>query len=127
MNTADFSHFGERLETLEGVLEKLVFASAGSDFMVGKISVRGRREPITIVGSLPTPRLGEVLILQGKWQFDRKFGEQFRFHVATSKAPASIQGIEKYLSSGMIDGIGPEMARRMDSLLARIQTNHYFT
>jgi exodeoxyribonuclease V alpha subunit len=106
------------LEVLEGALERLVYASDSNDFVVGRISVKGRKTPVTVVGSLPQPRLGEVLILRGRWQHDKKFGEQFRFEIATSRAPSTVQGMEKYLSSGMIHGIGPEMARRITSMFA---------
>lgn len=102
-----------RLETIEGILDKLVFASDTSDFMVARLIVRGRREPITVVGMLPTPHLGETLVLQGKWQVDKKFGEQFRFQSAYCRAPSTVRGIRRYLSSGLVKGIGPELAGRL--------------
>ena len=105
----------KRLQTLEGVLDRLVFASETSDFIVARMTVRGRREPVTILGLLPKPCPGETLILQGEWEMDKKFGEQFRFEAAESRVPSTIQGIEKYLSSSLIKGIGPEMARRITS------------
>lgn len=103
----------ERLLTIEGVLDKLVFANDTSDFVVAKLSVSGRREPIMIVGSLPSSHPGETLILQGRWEFDKRFGEQFRIHSAESRAPSTVRGIEKYLASSLIKGIGPEMAARI--------------
>lgn len=103
----------ERLHTLEGVLERLVYTSETSDFVVGLLSVRGRREPVSIVGNLAAPHPGETLVLQGNWEIDAKFGEQFRFRTAETRAPSTVQGIEKYLSSSLIKGIGPEMARRI--------------
>ena len=103
----------ERLETIEGVLDRLVFASDSSEFVVGRLSVRGRREPVTIVGALHKPHPGETLVLEGRWEFDKKFGEQFRFQAASSRAPSTVKGIEKYLASNLIKGIGPEMARRI--------------
>ncbi len=102
-----------RLLTLEGVLERLVYTSNTSDFIVGRLNVRGRREPVQIVGLLPDPHPGETLVLQGNWQVDPKFGEQFRFEKAETRAPSTVHGIEKYLSSSLIKGIGPEMARRI--------------
>ncbi|MBI5248364.1 MAG: ATP-dependent RecD-like DNA helicase [Desulfomonile tiedjei] len=103
----------KRLETLEGVLDRLVFASETSEFIVARMTVRGRREPVTILGLLPKPCPGETLILQGQWEMDKKFGEQFRFETAETRVPSTIQGIEKYLASTLIKGIGPEMARRI--------------
>jgi exodeoxyribonuclease V alpha subunit len=106
----------DRLETIEGVLDRLVFASETSEFVVGRLMVRGRREPVTIVGSLAQPRPGETLVLQGNWEFDKKFGEQFKFQAASSRAPSTVKGIEKYLASNLIKGIGPEMARRITAV-----------
>lgn len=107
------SNTGERLQTLEGVLDRLVYAGEKDYFIVARLVVRGRREAVTVVGSLPQPRPGETLILQGSWVFDKKFGEQFRFQKAEVRAPSTIHGIEKYLSSSLVKGIGPEMARRI--------------
>ncbi|AFM23261.1 SF1B family DNA helicase RecD2 [Desulfomonile tiedjei] len=106
----------ERAIALEGVLDRLVFASDSSEFIVGRLTVRGRRDPVTIVGLLPKPRPGETLLLQGQWEFDKKFGEQFRFETAEARVPSTIQGIEKYLSSDLIKGIGPEMAKRITAV-----------
>lgn len=108
----------ERLMTLEGVLDRLVYSGDTSDFIVARIVVRGRREPVTVVGNLPKPHPGETLVLQGEWVFDKKFGEQFRFRTAYARAPSTIKGIEKYLSSNLIKGIGPEMARRITAVFA---------
>ncbi|HTY25498.1 MAG TPA: ATP-dependent RecD-like DNA helicase [Desulfomonilaceae bacterium] len=106
----------DRLETLEGVLDRLVFTNDTSDFVVARLVVRGRRQPVTIVGSLAQPHPGETLVLQGQWEFDKKFGEQFRFVSAQSRAPSTVKGIEKYLASSLVKGIGPEMARRITAV-----------
>jgi len=103
----------DRAQILEGVLDRLVFAADSSDFVVARLTVRGRREPVTVVGSLPRPHPGETLVLEGQWEFDKKFGEQFRFQNAQSRAPSTVAGIEKFLASSLIKGIGPEMARRI--------------
>lgn len=106
----------DKLLTIEGVLDRLVFSSDSSDFIVGKLIVRGRRDPVAIVGSLAAPHPGETLILHGGWEVDKKFGEQFRFERAESKVPSTVAGIEKYLSSNLVKGIGPEMARRITAM-----------
>ena len=102
--------------TMEGVLDAVVFSQPENDFLVGRLAVLGRREPVTIVGLLPEPHPGETLILKGKWEFDPRFGEQFRFVDAQVKAPSTVRGIEKYLSSKLVPGIGPEMARRITAM-----------
>ncbi len=106
----------ERAIALEGVLDRLVFASDSSEFIVGRLIVRGRRDPVTVVGLLPKPRPGETLLLHGQWEFDKKFGEQFKFDTAEARVPSTVQGIEKYLSSDLIKGIGPEMAKRITAV-----------
>jgi exodeoxyribonuclease V alpha subunit len=68
---------------------------------------------VTVVGNLLSVSPGEVLKLQGQWQIHPKFGEQFRITSYESVIPATAQGIEKYLGSGLIKGIGPVMARRL--------------
>jgi exodeoxyribonuclease V alpha subunit len=103
----------ERLLTLEGVLERLVFTKEDSDFIVARLRIRGRSEPATVVGELPWPHPGETLVLRGNWEYDKRFGEQFKFKSAQARRPSSVEGIEKYLSSSLIKGIGPEMARRI--------------
>jgi exodeoxyribonuclease V alpha subunit len=117
--SASFDHKGsERLQTLEGVLDRLVFTGDSSDFVVARLMVRGRKEPVTVVGSLPQPHAGENLVLKGQWEFDKKFGEQFRFQEAQATAPSTVRGIEKYLASSLIKGIGPEMAGRITAMFA---------
>ena len=106
----------ERPIKIEGVLEKLVFYNNANDFIVASLIVTGRLSPVAIVGYLPSPHPGEILILDGFWEVDKKFGEQFRFVNAEIKAPSTLKGIEKYLSSNLIKGIGAEMARRITAM-----------
>ncbi len=115
MEERDTSKELERLETIEGVLDRLIFSHDDHDFVVAALTVRGRSEPITIVGRLAQAHPGETLVLKGQWEFNRNYGEQFKFVHAETKAPSTIRGIEKYLSSNLIKGIGPEMARRITS------------
>ncbi|MFH0824769.1 MAG: ATP-dependent RecD-like DNA helicase [Pseudomonadota bacterium] len=104
------------LEVLEGVLDRIVVSKEETDFMVGRLQVRGRREPVQIVGLLPMPHPGETLVLKGKWEINPQWGEQFRFVEVETKAPSTVKGIERYLSSKFVKGIGPEMARRITAV-----------
>ncbi len=106
----------ERSIKIEGVLEKLVFFNTANDFIVASLIVTGRLSPVVIVGHLPSPHPGETLILDGFWEVDKKFGEQFRFVNMEIKTPSTVKGIEKYLSSNLIKGIGAEMARRITTI-----------
>ncbi len=106
----------ERPIKIEGVLEKLVFYNNANDFIVANLIVTGRLSPVAIVGYLPSPHAGEILILDGFWEVDKRFGELFGFVNAEIKAPSTLKGIEKYLSSNLIKKIGAEMARRITAM-----------
>ena len=99
--------------TLEGVLERIVFFNEENNFTVARLQVVGKKDLITIVGYLPLPTPGETLRLKGQWVVDTKFGQQFRVESCLSVLPATIVGIQKYLGSSLIKGIGPIMARRI--------------
>ncbi len=83
-------------------------------------TVRTRQEQksteFTIVGSMPCPNPGETLRLRGEWVTDAKFGRQFRVESCMSGLPSTLTGIEKYLGSGLVKGIGPVMAKRVVAL-----------
>lgn len=102
-----------RYSTLEGVLERIVFFNEENGFTVAKLQVAKRRDLVAIVGVLPSPMPGETLRLKGEWIVDSKFGEQFRVNSCLSVLPATLTGIEKYLGSGLVKGIGPIMAKRI--------------
>jgi len=93
--------------TLEGVLERIVFFNEENGFTVARLQVVGKRDLVTIVGSLSVPTPGETLRLRGQWIVDTKFGQQFRVESCLSVLPATIVGIKKYLGSGLVKGIGP--------------------
>ena len=75
--------------------------------------VRGKREEVTVVGSLPAVNAGEWLTAEGRWVRDREFGLQFRAELLKSSAPSTEEGIEKYLGSGLVKGIGPTYAKKL--------------
>jgi exodeoxyribonuclease V alpha subunit len=99
--------------SLEGVLERVVYANQESAWSVVRLTVPGRREPVTAVGNLLGVQPGENLRLSGRWVLDRRFGEQFRVEAFETLKPATLVGIEKYLGSGMVRGLGPVMAKRL--------------
>jgi exodeoxyribonuclease V alpha subunit len=101
------------LTILEGVLDRIVYLNEEDNYTVAKLQVDERRELITIVGNLISVSPGETLRLEGEWVRNQRFGEQFRVKSCLSKVPATLTGIEKYLSSGLIRGIGPVLARRL--------------
>ena len=99
--------------TIEGILERIVYYNEENDYTVARLQVARNPELVTIVGNMPCPNPGETLRLRGQWTVDAKFGKQFRVESCLSVLPATITGIEKYLGSGLVKGIGPIMAKRV--------------
>jgi len=123
MSTSSDTPSNDETITMEGVLDSVVFSRPDNDFLVGKIGLLGRRDTVTIVGFVPEPHPGETLLLKGRWEFDPRFGEQFRFFEVHVKAPSTVLGIEKYLSSKLVPGIGPEIARRITGMFGEETLN----
>src|SRR5262249_40669494 len=101
------------VESLTGLIERVTFFNEENGFTVMKVKARGHREPITVVGSLASVNAGEWLTAEGRWIQDRQFGLQFRADLLRSTAPTSREGIEKYLASGMVKGIGRTYAKKL--------------
>src|SRR3954469_25971578 len=99
--------------TLEGVLERIVFSNGENAWTVARLSVPGHRDLVTAVGSLLGVQPGENLRLTGAWIQDPKYGKQFKVASYATVTPATVGGIEKYLGSGLIRGIGKVMASRL--------------
>ena len=99
--------------TLEGTLERIAFINEENAWSVVKIAVQGRPEPVTAVGNLLGVKPGESLHLSGRWIQDKRFGEQFQVESFQTVVPATLAGIERYLGSGLVHGIGKVMAERL--------------
>lgn len=100
-------------ESLAGLIERVTFFNEDTGFAVLRVKVKGFRDLVTLVGSLPTANPGEWVNAQGRWVQDREFGRQFRAEILTCTAPTTREGIEKYLGSGMVKGIGPVYAKKL--------------
>jgi len=102
---------------LEGVLERVTFANPETGYTIARIDPargdRGGPGLITAVGPLLGAQVGESLRMRGRWTSHPKYGRQFEVHSYTTVLPATAQGIQRYLGSGLIKGIGPVMAERM--------------
>ncbi len=100
---------------LDGVLERVTFANPETGYTIARIDPGGRggADLITVVGALLGAQVGESLRLRGRWTSHPKYGKQFEVHSYTTVLPATVQGIQRYLGSGLIKGIGPVMAERM--------------
>jgi exodeoxyribonuclease V alpha subunit len=103
---------GQAEETIEGTVERIVFSGGDGAFTVARFKVQ-RGDVVTIVGSLLGVPAGASLRVQGRHETTARFGEQFRVTRYTEVAPATLDGIRRYLGSGLIKGIGPEFAGRI--------------
>jgi len=101
------------LATLAGQVERISFTDPVSHFTVARLKTKGRPDLVTVVGPLTGIQEGEQLRLKGRWAVHPRFGEQFQVLWWTSVVPATAAGIQKYLGSGFIHGIGPELAARL--------------
>ncbi|MFJ8614523.1 SF1B family DNA helicase RecD2 [Streptomyces clavifer] len=99
---------------LEGVLERITYANEENGYTVARVDTgRGMNDLLTVVGSLLGAQPGESLRMEGRWGSHPQFGKQFTVENYTTILPATIQGIRRYLGSGLIKGIGPVMADRI--------------
>ncbi|MBE1537282.1 exodeoxyribonuclease V alpha subunit [Actinomadura algeriensis] len=99
---------------LEAVLERITYANDDTGYTVARVATdRGGADLLTVVGALLGAQVGESLRLSGRWRSHPKYGRQFEVESYTTVLPATVQGIRRYLGSGMIKGIGPVMADRM--------------
>ena len=100
-------------EVLAGAVERVTFHNEDSGFCVLRVKARGHRELLTVVGHAAAVSAGEWITASGEWVNDRTYGQQFRSGFMKATAPTSAEGIEKYLGSGMIRGIGPVYAKKL--------------
>jgi len=100
-------------EALEGTLERVVFANEENAWSVVRLVVPERKGLVTAVGNLLGVQPGERLRLEGEWTEDPKYGRQFKISSYRTIQPSTVEGIERYLASGLIAGIGPVMAKRL--------------
>jgi len=106
-------------EVLSGLVERVTFHSEESGFCVLRVKARGHRDLVTTVGHAAMISAGEWITASGVWLNDRNHGLQFKAHFLKTSAPSSIEGIEKYLGSGMIKGIGPVYAKRLVKMFGK--------
>src|SRR5499427_3730824 len=100
-------------EVLAGLVERVTFQNADNGFCVIRVKARGHRDLVTVVGHAAVISAVEWITASGDWTNDRTHGQQFKARFLKSSAPTSLDGIEKYLASGMIRGIGPVYAKKL--------------
>lgn len=116
------------LTHLKGQIERITYTNEENGYSVIKLKVYGRTDLVNAVGNMMAPTPGEILELKGEWSNHPKFGEQFKITHYKTEVPATVYGIQKYLGSGLIKGIGPVMAKRIvkkfgESTLDLIETD----
>jgi exodeoxyribonuclease V alpha subunit len=101
------------MPTLEGILERITYHSEQDGYTVARVQPRGKDHLITIVGKLLGMQVGESLELEGRWVDHPEHGRQFEVERYRTVLPATVEGIRRYLGSGLIKGVGPVMAKRI--------------
>ena len=99
------------MEHLRCVVERITYQNAENGYSVIKCRARGFQDLVTVVGAMPEVHVGAVLTVGGSWKIDAKYGRQFSLETYEETLPATVYGIEKYLGSGLIKGIGPKFAK----------------
>jgi exodeoxyribonuclease V alpha subunit len=100
-------------ETVEGTVERIVFSGGDGAFTVARLKLEGESDLLTVVGGLLGVPVGARLRVRGRREQNPRFGPQLRVSSYTEVAPATVEGIKRYLGSGLIKGIGPEFAGRI--------------
>jgi exodeoxyribonuclease V alpha subunit len=107
------------MEKLDGQIERVVFRNEENGFCVLRVKVRGHKELVTVTGTAPAINPGEWLAADGEWLVDARHGRQFKAAGLRMSKPDTLEGIEKYLASGMVKGIGKEYAKRLVKTFGR--------
>ena len=107
------AHAATGLDKLSGLIERVTYFNEENGFAVLRVKASGYRDLVIVVGSLPSANAGEWLTAEGTWVRDREHGLQLKASVIRTVPPTTREGIERYLGSGMVKGIGPVFAKRM--------------
>ncbi|MBR0283285.1 MAG: ATP-dependent RecD-like DNA helicase [Oscillibacter sp.] len=101
------------MEYLRCVVERITYRNEQNGYSVLKCRAKGFQDLVAVVGAMPDVHVGSVLSLGGTWKLDAKYGRQFSVETCEETLPATVFGIEKYLGSGLVKGIGPKFAQRI--------------
>src|SRR5260370_28275135 len=101
------------LGEVAGLVERVTFFNEESGFAVLRVKVRGHREQVTVLGSVPSITAGEWLTGRGSWIRDKEHGLQFKAQVLKATPPTTSEGVERYLGGGFVKGVGPVLAKKL--------------
>jgi len=100
-------------ETLSGQLDRITFHNPDNGYTIAQLSPEEGGEPVTVVGPMPAVSEGETVEVQGQWTTHPRYGRQLKIETCRPVLPTSLEGVERYLASGQLPGIGPVTARRI--------------
>ena len=101
------------MEHLRCVVERITYTNPENGYTVLKAAAKNYNDLVSVVGTMPDTHVGSVLSLEGFWKMDARYGRQFSVERFEETLPATVYGIEKYLGSGLIKGVGPKFAKRI--------------
>ena len=101
------------MEHLRCVVERITYQNENNGYTVLKCAVKDYSDLVTVVGAMPDTHVGSVLSLEGMWKVDVRYGRQFSVEKFEETLPATVYGIEKYLGSGLVKGVGPKFAKKI--------------
>ena len=101
------------MDSLRAVVERITYYNEDNGYAVLKCAAKGFIDLVTVVGNMAEINVGSVLSMTGEWKVDPKYGRQFSVFTYEETLPATVYGIEKYLGSGLVKGIGPHFAKRI--------------
>ena len=101
------------MDYLRCVVERITYQNELNGYSVLKCRAKNYQDLLTVVGTMPEVHVGSVLALGGQWRVDPKYGRQFSIETFEETLPATVYGIEKYLGSGLIKGVGPKFAQKI--------------
>lgn len=111
--TSTYQNDQQAREYLSGIIERITFHNADNGYCVLRVKVKGHKDLVTVTGSVPSVLVGEHIKCSGVWYNDRNYGRQFKADFLKSLPPDTLEGIEKYLGSGLIKGIGAHFAKKL--------------
>src|ERR1039458_6842105 len=100
-------------EEIAGLVERVTFFNEESGYAVLRVKVRGQRDLVTVLGSVPSVSAGEWLTAKGWWVRDKEHGLQFKAQVLKATPPTTSEGVERYLGGGFVKGVGPVLAKKL--------------
>src|ERR1700694_2517516 len=111
--TSSAAELNTRTEEIAGLVERVTFFNEESGFAVLRVKVRGHRDQVTVLGSVPSISAGEWLTGKGWWVRDKEHGLQFKAQVLKATPPTTSEGVERYLGGGFVKGVGPVLAKKL--------------